>query len=103
MGFSCVETEILKEVASLRADGLTAEELTRAKAKLVGQRKISRQDLGSYATAAALDELYGLGYANTDLEHAHYEAVTLEDVLHVTRKHLKPEHCVVAIVQPEKI
>ncbi len=96
-----VETEILKEVANLRTDGLTAEELTRAKAKLVGQRKISRQDLGSYATAAALDELYGLGYANTDLEHAHYEAVTLEDMLHVTRKHLKPDYCAVSVVHPK--
>ena len=30
----------------LRAEGLTDEELRRAKAKIIGQRKISRQDLG---------------------------------------------------------
>ena len=57
-----VETEMLKEAAALRADGLTAEELQRAKAKVVGQKKIGRQDLGGYAMTCALDELYALGY-----------------------------------------
>ena len=39
-----VEKELLKEAELLRKDGLTAQELQRAKAKVIGQRKIGRQD-----------------------------------------------------------
>ena len=96
-----VEVELLKEAESLRADGLTEIELKRAKAKLIGQKKIARQDLGSCAMAAALDELYGLGYANCDSEDAHYEAVTLEQTKAVARKYINPLACVVVVIKAE--
>ena len=96
-----VETELLKEADLLRAEGLTAEELSRAKAKIVGQRKIARQDLGGFAMANALDELYGLGYAYTDGEDARYEAVTLDQIKAAAQKYLKPDALVVSIVQPD--
>ncbi len=96
-----VESELLKEAAELRANGLTAEELKRAKAKIVGQKKIARQDLGGYAMAAALDELYGLGYQHADTEDAKYEAVTLVEVQAAARKYLQPDSLVVSIVRPK--
>ena len=96
-----VETELLSEAELLRGEGLSAEELKRAKAKVIGQRKISRQDLGSFAMTTALDELYGLGYAHTDIEDALYEAVTLEQVKAVARKYLTPDALVIAMVRPE--
>jgi zinc protease len=96
-----VETELLTEAELLRHEGLTVEELKRAKAKIVGQRKIARQDLGSFAMTTALDELYGLGYAYTDTEDVRYEAVTLEDVKAVARKYLTPNALVIAVVRPE--
>jgi zinc protease len=95
-----VETELLSEAELLRADGLTAEELNRAKAKVIGQRKIARQDLGGFAMTNALDELYGLGYAHTETEDALYEAVTLEQVKAVARKYLTPDALVIAVVKP---
>ena len=95
-----VETELLSEAELLRGEGLTPEELKRAKAKVIGQRKIARQDLGSFAMTTALDELYGLGYAYTDTEDARYEAVTLEQVKAVARKYLKPDALVIAVVKP---
>jgi len=97
-----VESELLKEAADLRANGLTAEELKRAKAKVIGQKKIARQDLGGYAMSSALDELYGLGYRHIDSEDAKYEAVTLEQVQEVAKKYLKPETLVVSVIRPEK-
>jgi zinc protease len=97
-----VEEEMLKEVRLLRADGLTEEELKRAKAKLLGQKKIARQDLGGYAVATALDELYGLGYNNCDQEDALYEAVTLADVQSAIRAYLDPDKCVISTVSPEQ-
>jgi zinc protease len=96
-----VETELLKEAELLRAEGLTAEELKRAKAKIIGQKKISRADLGNLASTTALDELYGLGWQRAELDDAKYEAVTLEQTKAIAQKYLKPEAAVVSIVRPE--
>jgi len=95
-----VEAELLKEAEALRTEGLTDEELKRAKAKVVGQKKISRQDLGTFAMNSALDEIYGLGYAHTDVEDEKYEAVTLEQAKAVAQKYLQSSALVVAIVKP---
>jgi zinc protease len=96
-----VEKELLKEAELLRTEGLTDEELKRAKAKIIGQKKIARADLGSLASTTALDELYGLGYLRGDLDDAKYEAVTLEQTRAVAEKYLRPEALVVAVVKPE--
>jgi zinc protease len=96
-----VEAEIFAEVEKLRNEGLTAEELRRAKAKLLGQKKIARQDLGGYAVAAALDELYGLGYGNCDSEDAHYEKVSIEEMHAAIRKFMQPGRCVISTIRPQ--
>ncbi len=95
-----VEKELLNEAGLLREEGLTEAELKRAKAKVIGQKKIGRQDLGSYAMASALDELYGLGYDYSDGENAKYEAVTTEQIKIVARKYLKADAFVVAAIKP---
>jgi zinc protease len=95
-----VESELLKEAEALRAEGLTDEELKRSKAKVVGQKKIARQDLGTFAMNSALDEIYGLGFAHTDVEDAKYEAVTLEQTKTAAQKYLTPDALVIAIVKP---
>lgn len=94
-----VEQELLAEAISLANGGLTEDELRRAKAKVIGQKKIARQDLGGFALATALDELYGLGYANTDTEDARYEEVTLERVREVAGLYLRPERAAVAVIR----
>lgn len=94
-----VETELRAQAESLRRDGLTAEELARAKAKVIGQKKIGRQDLGSLALASALDELYGLGYDNSERDDARYEAVTQADTQAVADRYLQANRAVVAIVR----
>jgi zinc protease len=97
-----VEKELLHEAELLRTEGLTEAELKRAKAKIIGQKKIARQDLGHLASATALDELYGLGFKHIDEEDALYEAVTLEQVKAAAIKYLRPDAAVIAIVKPEK-
>jgi zinc protease len=97
-----VEKELLKEAELLRHEGLTAEELKRAKAKIIGQKKIARQELGHLASTTALDELYGLGYQRTEQDDAKYEAVTLEQIKAVAQKYLKPDALIVAVVKPGK-
>ena len=95
-----VEEELLKETEQLREHGLTQAELTRAKAKVIGQKKIARQDLGGYAMTVALDELYGISYRHIDLEDARYESLTLENIQAAARKYLNPKNMVVAVIQP---
>ena len=97
-----VEKELLKEAELLRTEGLSADELKRAKAKIIGQKKIARQDLGSLAMLTALDELYGLGFQRTELDDAKYEAVTLEQIKAAAQKYLKPDTFVVSVQKPEK-
>jgi len=95
-----VEFELLKEAEALRLEGLTSAELRRAKAKVIGQKKIARQDLGSFAMSTALDELYGLGFGHCDRDDALYEAVTLAQVKAAAHRHLNPHACVVAVIKP---
>jgi zinc protease len=95
-----VEQEMLAEADLLRREGLSEEELKRSKAKILGQRKIARQDLGALAITAALDELYGLGYAHATAEDAAYEAVTLAQVKAVAAKYLQPGAFVIATITP---
>jgi zinc protease len=97
-----VEKELLKEAELLCNEGLTAEELKRAKAKIIGQKKIARQELGHLASTTALDELYGLGYQRTEQDDAKYETVTLEQIKAVAKKYLKPDASIIAVVKPGK-
>jgi zinc protease len=95
-----VEKELLAEAELLRTDGLTAEELKRAKAKIIGQKKISRADLGNLASTSALDELYGLGWQRAELDDATYAAVTLEQIKAAAQKYLNPAALVISVVKP---
>lgn len=93
-----VEKELLAEAELLRTDGLTEEELKRAKAKIIGQKKISRQDLGGQAMLHALDELYGLGHEHHIADDAHYEAVTLAEVRAVAARYFLPKASAIAVI-----
>ena len=95
-----VEKELLAEAAKLRQDGLTDDELRRAKAKIIGQKKISRQDLGGLATMSGLDELYGLGYESSEKDDEKYESITKQQIEAAAQKHLRPGQCVMAVTHP---
>ena len=96
-----VDEELGAEIALLCREGVTETELTRAKAKVVGQKKIARQDLGGMATVTALDELYGFGFHRWEEEESEYLAVELADVQGVAQKYLAAERLVHVIVGPD--
>ncbi|MGH8024778.1 MAG: M16 family metallopeptidase, partial [Limisphaerales bacterium] len=95
-----VESELLKEAELLRTEGLSEAELKRARAKIIGQKKIHRQDLGNLASITSLDELYGLGFQHSELDDAKFEAVTADQIKAVAQKYLLPERCVVSVIKP---
>ena len=95
-----VEKELLNEARLLAESGLTPEELKRSKAKIIGQKKISRQDLASHAMNTLLNEIYGLGHEFSEHEDEKLQAVTLEDCVAAARKYLLPDRYVVAVIKP---
>ena len=95
-----VKTALLDEIRKLASDGLTSEELMRAKKKLVGQQQIANQSNDSFGYQCALDELYGLGFNHyKSLEHD-VEAVTLDDIKRVAGKYFREQPYVLATVRP---
>ena len=80
-----MQTALLDEIGKLASDGLTNQELSRAKKKLIGQQQIANQSNDSFSYMTALDELYGLGFDHyKSLEHD-ANAVTMEDVKRVAQ------------------
>lgn len=95
-----VEEELMAEALKLAQEGFTAEELQRAKNKVIGARKIGRQDLGGLAMTAGLDELYGLGYDSSDADEQRIGNVTMEAIQAAAQKYLDPNRCVIAVTHP---
>ncbi|MGH8099848.1 MAG: insulinase family protein, partial [Chthoniobacterales bacterium] len=95
-----VKTALLDEIHKLASDGLTDEELARAKKKLIGQQEIANQSNDSLAQQSALDELYGLGFDHYKSLERDVNAVTLEDIKRVAAKYFRDQPYVLATVRP---
>src|SRR5438309_9975061 len=95
-----VKTELLDEIHKLANEGLTPDELARAKKKLIGQQEIANQSNDAFGYHCALDELYGLGFDYyKQLEHD-VNTVTLEDTKQVAAKYFRDQPYVLATVRP---
>ena len=95
-----VKTALLDEIRKLASEGLTQEELTRAKKKLIGQHQIARQSNDSFGYQCALDELYGLGFDHYKSLERDVEAVTLDESKQVAAKYFRDQPYVLATVRP---
>jgi len=95
-----VKTALLDEIRTLATEGLTNEELARAKKKLIGQQQISNQSNDSLGYTTALDELYGLGFDHYQKLEAKVEAITQAEVKRVAAKYFQAQPCVIATVRP---
>jgi zinc protease len=95
-----VKTALLDEIHKLANEGLTPEELARAKKKLIGQQEIANQSNDAFGYHCALDELYGLGFDYYKrLEHD-VNAVTLDEIKSVAAKYFRDQPYVLATVRP---
>src|SRR5438046_6076950 len=74
-----VKTALLDEIRKLASDGLTNEELVRAKKKLIGQQQIANQSNDSLGQQCALDELCGRGLEHYKSLDREVNPVTLDD------------------------
>ncbi len=95
-----VKTALLDEIRKLASEGLTNEELLRAKKKLVGQQQIALQSNDSFGYQCALDELYGLGFDHYKSLERDVEAVSLDEIKRVAAKYFRDQPYVLATVRP---
>jgi zinc protease len=95
-----VKTALLDEIGKLASDGLSSEELARAKKKLIGQQEIANQSNDSFGYQCALDELYGLGFNYYKSLQRNVDAVTLDDIKRVAAKYFRDQAYVLATVRP---
>src|SRR5207302_4053217 len=86
-----VKTALLDEIQKLAAEGLTPQELMRAKKKLIGQHQISMQSNDSFGFQSALDELYGLGFDFYKKMDGDVEAVSLDEIKQVAAKYFRDQ------------
>ena len=91
---------IVRSLMTKARDGkFEAEELQRAKGVILTTELLDRQTNAARAAVAALDELYGLGYAFSDKLPDLMESVHMEDVQAVGKKFL--ENPVIVVVTPD--
>jgi len=95
-----VKTALLDEIHKLANEGLTAQELARAKKKLIGQQEIANQSNDAFGYHCALDELYGLGFDYYKQLEQDVNAINLEDIKRVAAKYFRDQAYVLATVRP---
>jgi len=95
-----VKTALLDEIHKLANDGLTKEELTRAKKKLIGQQEIANQSNDAFGYQCSLDEIYGLGFDFYKRLQHDVDAVSLDDIKRVAAKYFRDQPYVLATVRP---
>ena len=95
-----VTAEMRNEIADLAANGLTEEELTRARVKVLGAEAIRNQSNSALAAACAVDELVGLGYDEMLRRREKIEKITLDDIRHAAAEYFKADSRVEATVLP---
>ncbi len=95
-----VKTALLDEIRKLASDGLTSEELARAKKKLIGQQQIAMQSNDAFGYQSALDELYGLGFDYYKQLERDVDAVTLDEIKRTAAKYFRDQPYVLATVRP---
>ena len=95
-----VTTELEQEIEVLSKDGLTEEELARAKKKLLGSEAIRNQSNSAFAATVAVDELVGLGFDNYLRRREQVERTTIGDVRDAAAKYFATPFRVEVVVRP---
>jgi predicted Zn-dependent peptidase len=91
---------VLRELKRVKEEGLTEEEVERAKRYLIGNFEIGLQTNGAQTNQMSLDELYGLGFDHYQKYFQEIHKVSREDVHQVAKKYFNLEAYSLAIIRP---
>jgi zinc protease len=94
------KSEFNDEIAKLATEGLTPEELDRAKAKLLGGEAIHNQSHAALGGLCATNELLGLGYDHEKVRKEEIGKVTLDEIKRVAQKYFRDGKSVEVVVGP---
>ncbi|MFH1897503.1 MAG: pitrilysin family protein [Candidatus Desantisbacteria bacterium] len=92
---------IKKEVGIIRAEAVTDEELSRAKASLIGEHWQAMETNSAHGFDCSLNELYGLGYEEGDRYSDKINKVTIDDIKRIANKYLQDDKCTEVIIRSE--
>jgi zinc protease len=95
-----VQSIILEEVRKMRESGISEAELERAKSMAVAAQAIDNQSNSAQAQAATSDELFGLGFRESERYTERITGISLEDVRRVAQKYLREDNAALAVVGP---
>jgi zinc protease len=93
---------VLRELKKVKEEGLTEEEVARAKKYLIGNFEIGLQTNAAQANQMSLDELYGLGFDHDQRYPREIEKVTKQDVDRVAKRYLHLEAYTLALIRPSQ-
>jgi zinc protease len=88
------------ELERVRAGGITAAELERARSYLIGSHQVAMQRRAAVANAMAYHEAYGLGWQTWTGYDGAIRAVRPEDVAAAAAAYLRPDRMITATVEP---
>jgi zinc protease len=94
-------SEIRSQVTRVVSDGVTDEEVGRARKYLIGTHAIGLQRKSAIASALAFHEAYGQGWREYRRYPEQIARVTVADVQAAARKYLVPQRQIVAVVKPK--
>ncbi|MCP4849526.1 MAG: insulinase family protein [Verrucomicrobiaceae bacterium] len=95
-----VEEELLSELRKFVADGVSDEELERAKRVYAGKHSIAKQSHGARSQASALNQLYELGVDYNDRLMAEVSGLKRGEVVAAAEKYLSSSSMVQVKVLP---
>lgn len=94
------ETELLSEIRNLAENGLTADELDRARRTWTGKQAMQRQSNAGLSQQCGLNELYGLGHDYEDRILDRVRTLPLEEVNDTARRWLASREPIISRVFP---
>jgi zinc protease len=94
---------VRQELKRILDNGISDDELARAKRYLIGVHAIGLQRKSAIAAAIAFHEAYGQSYKAYRQYGDNIMKVTREDILRITRRYWVPEREVIAVTMPKNI
>lgn len=95
-----VTAALREEIQKLAQEGLTEEELERAKKKILGTEAIRNQSNSAFAMTSAVNEIVGLGYDHSRKREEEIRSITLEKVREVAGKYFRDAQPVQVTIGP---